>query len=762
MNLFFQISQTLRIPHYALRITLYALLPFLIGQNLNAEETTLTILHTNDTYGQLQPLPTGIGGVLRRATRIHQIRREAPLNLLLDAGDALGPHPLAKFDQGRTVIDVMNRMEYTAMSVGNHELNDGIVRLQQRSQEARFPILCANLRLKATGKPPTERFMIQEIGGIRVGIFGLITSTVKTRILAKHFQPLEVLPPAQTAQEVVDELQRSGCQLIILLSHLGYNADLNLIGQVRGIHLIIGSEVALPEDRTIGAMLPVEGAAGTALVYCPWRGTHLGRVDVRFFRPSADSAEWQLQGMAAQQYRLDEMAVPETEAHAAFPEMSVQLNELSRQYQNSQAGVVGRIREGEGISTLELIPWILREHTGTEVALLNRGSLVPIELRSEIQHRQLSESIRFSSYMTVIELTGAQLKAALAHSTKQTTPARGLLRVGVDANGKTVNGRPIHEAEVYSVVTNDFLAAGGDGYQSLNEARKKQETGVLLHQAVMEFLAESEPLAASDIRRELPQTVWKSKGQIDVMLQGSHVSDDATKYPQISELKSQNTGTFTIGGARLHLSTLRAAPRHSLELRLDSEYRRLRHPATPTLELADSTNAAAIFRYASLNIAKGAPPLQPLVRLEVEDIEFTPEEKSRVVGLFGGGLESNLTRHIKLSTGLVMRRTFEDKPTSELNLDVRTELKWQVFGVELQSNLEWFPTFIVVSDDASSTDEGLLSRSITRWKSTARFPLRKGLSLNGTLFIYRDTRFGTYASATTLALQWGTTWGRKP
>ena len=772
----------LRFTHYALRITFHALLLSIMGwylasaSALDAEEITLTLLHTNDTYGQLQSLPTEtgeeIGGVLRRAALIRQIMQAAPLSLLLDAGDALGPHPLVRFDQGYTAIDMMHQMGYTAMAVGNHELTDGVEVLQGRMAGAPFPMLCANLRLKAGDKPLTPRFIIRQVGEIRVGLFGVISPTIRTRILARLLQPLVVLDPIQTAQQVVAELQRSECDLIIALTHLGYDADLDLIGQVKGIHLIIGSEVELPDDRTIGAMFPVEGVGATTLVYCPWRGTHLGRVDVRFIRrprgtrgSEQSDGSLRLHGMETRQYRLDEATISQAHARQALPEIAAQLDGLIQRYQASQVGVIGQVQQGEQISTLDLIPWILREHTKAEIALLNRGSLAPILLEGKVQKQQIMESIRFANYVTLLELTGAQLKAALAYSAEQAAPSRTLLLVGVDAKGQTVNGRPIHEAEVYSVATNDFLAAGGDNYQMLKAARHTRETGVPLSQAVVEFsqmtAQTGEPFSASRIQQARPRSVWKSKGEIEVTLQGSDISDSAARYPQISELKHKNTGTFAIGGARFHLSTVRAAPRHSLELRMDSQYRRFRHPKAPTLELADSTKAAAIFRYASSQTR-----FVPLLRFEVEDIEFTPEQDSRIVALLGSGLESNVAPDVKLSTGVVGRRNFrirraEDpnlvakEPTIRLDLDLRAQVQRQIHEIRLQSSLEWFPT-------VAAKGERPLSRSIVRWQSSATLPLRKGLSLNAKFFLYRDARLGPSASAATLAVQWGATWGKKP
>jgi len=423
----------------------------------------------------------------------------------------------------------------------------------------------------------------------------------------------------------------------------------------------------------------------------------------------------------------------------------------------SRVVVVGEIRRGDRISTLKVIPWILREYMNAEVAMLNRGNLIPMRLEGQIHRQEIEESIRFATYVTAIEITGEQLKAAVQRSNEQTIPSRTLLTVGVDPKAETVNGRSINDAEIYSIATNDFLASGGDGYEMLKAAQRVHETGILLNEAIIEFLQRKgeEPLSVSQLQEMRSKAVWKSKGQVEVMLQGSDVSDIAKNYPQISELKSQTSGTFAIAGVQLHFSAFRAAPWHSLELSVDSQYRRLRYPQTTALELSDSTKARATFRYASPRAH-----VVPLVRFELEDIEFTPSDYSRVVALLGVGAESTkkipfLPSNIKLSMGVVARRRFQKKLTTQLDLDVRGEGKWRVRGLKLESGLEWFPTF-------AEEGEGVLSRFITRWKSMATLPLSKGLSLNATLFIYRDTRLSSYASATALALQWGTTWGKKP
>ncbi len=110
-----------------------------------SEELKLTIVHTNDTYGRLLTFDidgTELGGIARRAYVINKIMNENPENtIVLDAGDALGPYPLSGFDQGKTVVQIMNKIGYSAMTLGNNDFDNGIEALNERITEAKFAVI---------------------------------------------------------------------------------------------------------------------------------------------------------------------------------------------------------------------------------------------------------------------------------------------------------------------------------------------------------------------------------------------------------------------------------------------------------------------------------------------------------------------------------------------------------------------------------------------------------------------------------------------
>lgn len=720
---------------------------------------TLTILHTNDTYGRLEPFSitdTKFGGVLSRAYMIHQVREETPNGVIvLDAGDAIGPYPLAAFDSGKTVIELMNRMGYTAMTLGNHEFNYGVKELGRRISEARFAVLSANTYVRGEKRLLAQSYLKTEVSGVKVGIIGLTTPTTRYRASPELQRSIEFSDPISAAKNAVKELKAEGCDLIIALSHLGYQGDMELIAQVGEIHLVVGSEVELPTEKTIAVMSPVDAEAGTTLVYCPWFGTHLGRVDVHL-EESTDGG-YIVKGMDAHRYRLDEETYPEEVLSASVPDLKAILDKLVADYQEAYSGSLGRVAENEQINSLELVPLIIRERTNAEIVLLNRGSLKEEIFEGDIQQFQVTESVRYSNQIVVLELTGAQLKQALAHSGKQVSESRKLLLLGLDASGTSVNGRSISPGEYYSVATNDFLASGGDGYEMLTSARKREYTGVMMREAVIDYIlarqASGGSLSLAPLRASLPERILKSKVELDLMLKGLTVSQSAGDYPNIKLLQSKNVGDFFHWSIQSDLSTLLASPKYDLELGLVSKYGRLQHPRLPSIELDDSAKATAMFRF--LLEMSG---FVPIARLEIENIEFTPSEDRHTIAQLSAGVERTMFTGLTASGGILLRRHRpEEIVENQVNVDLRARYQTTAKGIQLKSELRFFPIILNTASDSQPLED-----YIATFSSSIKFPLSRYLFLSSSVILYRETRIGPWAHNMDIAIQIHRSWGKKP
>lgn len=230
------------------KYTAYIALVFVFVGCVNSSERCLTILHTNDTHSQIEPLEEGkrdanCGGYARRMGLIAQERKSASNLILLDAGDFSQGTPYFNFYRGRIEVDAMNRMGYDAVLLGNHEFDNGVDTLAVVLQEARFEVVCANYDV--TGSPlekMVKPYTIIRRSNMRIGVFGIGVNP-NGLIANKNFEPLRYLDPISTAQEVANLLKdKKKCDLVVCLSHQGTHPnDVEMAQSTRNIDIIIGA-----------------------------------------------------------------------------------------------------------------------------------------------------------------------------------------------------------------------------------------------------------------------------------------------------------------------------------------------------------------------------------------------------------------------------------------------------------------------------------------------------------------------------------------
>ena len=150
-----------------------------------ATPTHIVIMHTNDLHGALLP-KAGVGGI----AEIAAIIKAATPDLILDAGDISTGTLLADEFKGEATIQAMNKIGYTAGTIGNHEFDYGQDALRLRLREAKFPILSANLTTPLSG---IKKYIIVSEKGLRFGLVGLTTELVKTKSHPKNVGNVSVL-----------------------------------------------------------------------------------------------------------------------------------------------------------------------------------------------------------------------------------------------------------------------------------------------------------------------------------------------------------------------------------------------------------------------------------------------------------------------------------------------------------------------------------------------------------------------------------------
>ncbi len=259
---------------------------------LSGAAERITILHTNDMHSRIDPFPTtdrrnaDRGGMARRASLVQQIRQEAEHVLLLDAGDIFQGTPYFNFFGGELEFKLMSQMGYDAATMGNHDFDAGIPGFIKQLPHAQFPFLVANYTFEnEVLRKAIAPYKIFKKGKIRVGVFGLGIE-LEGLVADDLYEGTRYLDPVGVAREMVEELTRQRCDLIVCLSHLGNQydgdkvSDHSLAAQVAGIDLIIGGHTHTFMDAPSVVQSP-EGHQ-TIIHQVGFAGLRLGRIDFTF------------------------------------------------------------------------------------------------------------------------------------------------------------------------------------------------------------------------------------------------------------------------------------------------------------------------------------------------------------------------------------------------------------------------------------------------------------------------------------------------
>ena len=216
------------------------------------KETRLVILHTNDTHSNIDPFPVNhpkfpnMGGVSRRASLIKTVREQEEHVLLLDAGDIFQGTPYFNKFKGVIEMKTMAAMNYDIVTLGNHDFDIGMNAYKNALSHASFQVVNANYELSSTPLAEVVKpYTIVKKAGLKIGVFGLGVD-LQGLVPVQNWKGLTYQDPVLAAQKQADALHKEGCDVVICLSHLGYEyqtsqvSDKVLAASTSGIDVIIG------------------------------------------------------------------------------------------------------------------------------------------------------------------------------------------------------------------------------------------------------------------------------------------------------------------------------------------------------------------------------------------------------------------------------------------------------------------------------------------------------------------------------------------
>lgn len=269
-------------------------LVIVISSSTAAGKLKLVILHTNDTHSQVEPrdkstlASSDMGGYARRMGVINKIRSEEKNVLLFDAGDFSQGTPYFNFYNGRIEIDAINKMKYDAITLGNHEFDNGIDTLAVILSKATVPVVSSNYEISQTAIAPYVKpyYIIQKFG-IKIGIIGLDVEP-KSLIIESNYKGLTYEDPIEVANKMATFLKKEKkCDLIICLSHLGSDKksedvnDFVIARNTKYIDVIIGghSHSMIEDERELN----LDGKE-VLITQMAKSGLYLGRIDLEMER----------------------------------------------------------------------------------------------------------------------------------------------------------------------------------------------------------------------------------------------------------------------------------------------------------------------------------------------------------------------------------------------------------------------------------------------------------------------------------------------
>jgi 5'-nucleotidase / UDP-sugar diphosphatase len=438
-----------------------------------ANQVDLKILYVNDFHGFAEPYkPSGsdapLGGIAYLAGAVDRARGKTP-SLLLAAGDMIQGNPWANLFQGKSSIDVMNAMRFDAMVVGNHEFDFGPKVLKERTAQARFPVLGANVKGFAGLKP----YVIKNLQGVRIAIIGVVTPETPVATHPRNVAGLTFSTPESAVKKYLPELKRRA-DIVIVLSHCGFQADRDLAARVPGIDVIVGghSHTKILQPELVGKTIIVQA----------WEHAKaLGVLNLKIKDGKVAGFDGELQEISPA------AGAPNSQVQEIVARYASQVDSLlQRTIGETQVDLDGEhVRTGE-TNLGDFVADVMRQTARAEAALINGGTIRTGIPQGKITVKDVYAMLPFDNYLVAISLTGAQLKAALEHGVARLEEPCGSFPqvsgltltyspsapAGFRVKDVTVGGQPLDAQKEYVMATNDYLVAGGDGYTVFGEALK--------------------------------------------------------------------------------------------------------------------------------------------------------------------------------------------------------------------------------------------------------------------------------------------------
>ncbi len=472
----------MKIPRPRYWSVFFFLLVFLSGNCFASEKPaiSLKIIHLNDLHGHVKPAldktasaQSMTGGAAYFGAMVLREKSADPAgSILLSAGDMFQGTPISNVFRGKPVTEIMNYLGFDAMTLGNHEFDWGWPELQKIEAQARFPYLAANMGNKdGSALRGITKFIYLERKSIKIAVIGIITPETPFSTNPKNVRNFKFQQPEMVLPGLITEVRNSGAKLVIVLSHCGLDRDRAIAERVPRIDIIVGG-------HSHTAVTPPLIAGKTIIVQAGSWGNYVGVLDLEL-----DAAS----GRVLKYSRDNLKPVIAASDSPADKKIESIVRKYSEKIKEEFSRVVGRtktdlLRSPDTESNLgNLICDAMRREAAAQIAFYNSGGIRSNIFKGKVRLEQAYEALPFDNVLVSMDLTGTRIREILEHSAAREFGIIQVSGMKVKINAANpkgsrvvealVNGGKLEPDRTYRVVTNEFLAAGGDRYTSFKQGK---------------------------------------------------------------------------------------------------------------------------------------------------------------------------------------------------------------------------------------------------------------------------------------------------
>jgi 2',3'-cyclic-nucleotide 2'-phosphodiesterase (5'-nucleotidase family) len=474
------------------------------GQALAANK--VDIVSFNDFHGSLKEDGKNVGAA-KLAGEVAKYKKSNPDTIILSAGDNYQGSAMSNLTYGAPVSEMMKAMGVSLSAVGNHEFDWGVDYISQWAQDGNFDFLASNIYSKTTGKPVTwaKPYKVITQDGLKIGFIGIATPETATKTKPENVNNLKFVEPAVAANEWAaklksGELPEGKVDVVIALTHLGSFQDkttkvvtgegADLANAVKNVDAIITAHT----HQTVNGIVN-----NIPVVQAYYNGRALANLSLM---KDVDGKFIGVNQAVVEIYKKTDL-VEDPTVKAIYDKYNKDLAPILDEVVGSTDKELTHDKAQPGVSTLgQWVAESMSAKAGTQIGITNGGGVRISSLpQGDITMGKMYELMPFDNTLVKMELKGSGMKRVLENGIGNTsigwvqfTGVKAYYDINAELGNRItamflMDGTKVDMDTYYTVVTNDFMATGGDGY-NFSGAKNVVDTGLPIREAMVEQLKE--------------------------------------------------------------------------------------------------------------------------------------------------------------------------------------------------------------------------------------------------------------------------------